>query len=171
MTQATTYPFSQFLVKIGDGAAPEVFTDPCGLTSKGLTRTANLNDTNIPDCDDPDAPSWLGRDVVSYQGAIAGSGVVAAESFDTWEDWWNAGETRNVRIELGNPVAYAWIMPAKLQEFAITAERGNKVQMAVNIVSDGAVVPETIVLDDTRATTDRRAPGRPPVLPGTRANP
>ena len=65
MTQATTYPFSKFLVKIGDGAAPEVFTDPCGLTSKGFTRTANLNDTNIPDCDDPDAPSWLGRDVVS----------------------------------------------------------------------------------------------------------
>jgi hypothetical protein len=151
MAQATTYPFSQFLVKIGDGASPEVFTDPCGLTSKGLTRTANLNDTNIPDCDDPDAPSWLGRDVVSYQGAIAGSGVVAEESFDTWEDWWNAGETRNVRIELGNPVAYAWIMPAKLQEFAITAERGNKVQMAVNIVSDGAVVPETIVFDEPLA--------------------
>jgi hypothetical protein len=142
MAIATTYPFSQFLVKIGDGGSPEVFTDPCGLTSKGLTRSANLNDTNIPDCDDPDAPSWLGRDVVSYQGQIAGSGVVAQESYDTWEDWWNAGETRNVRIELG--ADYAWIMPAKLQEIAITAERGNKVQMAVNIVSDGAVTPVTI---------------------------
>jgi hypothetical protein len=142
MAIATTYPFSQFLVKIGDGGSPEVFTDPCGLTSKGLTRSANLNDTNIPDCDDPDAPSWLGRDVVSYQGQIAGSGVVAQESYDTWEDWWNAGETRNVRIELG--ADYAWIMPAKLQEIAITAERGNKVQMAVNIVSDGAVTPVAI---------------------------
>ena len=139
MAIATTYPFSKFLVKIGDGASPEVFTDPCGLTTKGFTRSANLNDTNIPDCDDPDAPSWLGRDVVSYQGQIAGSGVVAQESFATWEDWWNAGETRNVRIELNTEAA--WIMPAKLQEFAITAERGNKVQMAVNIVSDGAVTP------------------------------
>jgi hypothetical protein len=157
MAQATTYPFSQFLVKIGDGGSPEVFTDPCGLTSKGLTRTANLNDTNIPDCDDPDAPSWLGRDVVSYQGAIAGSGVVATESFDTWEDWWNAGETRNVRIELG--ADYAWIMPAKLQEFAITAERGNKVQMTVAIVSDGAVVPEVLPLSDegqVEGQADRR---------------
>ena len=144
MAQATTYPFSKFMVKVGDGASPEVFTDPCGLTTKGFTRTANLNDTNVPDCDDPDAPAWLGRDVVSYQGAIAGSGVVAKESFETWEDWWNAGETRNVRIELGTPVEFAWIMPAKLQEFAITADRGNKVQMTVAIVSDGAVVPEII---------------------------
>ena len=142
MTQATTYPFSKFLVKIGDGATPEVFTDPCGLTTKGFTRTANMNDTNIPDCDDPDAPSWLGRDVVSYQAAIAGSGVVAEESREVWEDWWNAGETRNVRIEL-NTVA-AWIMPAKISEFGITADRGNKVQMSVSLVSDGAVVPVTL---------------------------
>jgi hypothetical protein len=155
MTQATTYPFSTFLVKIGDGGAPETFTDPCGLTSKGFTRTANLNDTNVPDCDDPDAPSWLGRDVVSYQAAIAGSGVVATESFDTWEDWWNTGETRNVRIELG--ADYAWTMPAKLQEFAITAERGNKVQMTVAIVSDGAVVPVVLPLaDEGQAAGSRR---------------
>jgi hypothetical protein len=144
MAQATTYPFSKFLVKIGDGGSPEVFTDPCGLTSKGLTRTANLNDTNVPDCADPDAPSWLGRDVVSYQGAIAGSGVVAQESYDTWEDWWNAGETRNVQIELGTPAEFKWTMLAKLQELSITAERGQKVQLAVNIVSDGAVVPVVI---------------------------
>jgi Phage tail tube protein len=142
MTVATTFPFSQLLVKVGNGASPEVFTDPCGLTTKGFTRTANMNDTNIPDCDDPDAPSWLGRDVVSYAGQVAGNGVVAQESFDTWEDWWNAGETRNVRIELGSTAA--WIMPAKLQEFAITAERGNKVQMAVTLVSDGAIVPQTV---------------------------
>ena len=142
MTQATTYPFSKFVVKIGDGNTPEVFSDPCGLTTKGFTRTANMNDTNVPDCDDPDAPSWLGRDVVSYQAAIAGSGVVAAESRQMWEDFWNSGETRNVRIEL-NTVA-AWIMPAKMQEYAVTADRGQKVNMTVALVSDGAVTTVTI---------------------------
>jgi hypothetical protein len=142
MAIATTYPFSQFLVKIGDGGSPEVFTDPCGLTSKGFTRSANMNDVNIPDCDDPDAPSWLGREVVSYQGQIAGSGVLAKESYEVWEDWWETAETRNVRIELGTDIA--WIMPAKLQEIADTAERGSKVQIAVNLVSDGAVTRITI---------------------------
>jgi hypothetical protein len=144
MTQATTYPFSKFLVKIGDGGSPEIFSDPCGLTSKGLTRTANLNDTNVPDCDNPDLPSWLGRDVVSYQAAIAGAGVVAQESWDVWENWWNAGTTRNIRIELGSPAEFAWIMPAKLQELAVTAERGQKVSMTANMVSDGAVAPVTL---------------------------
>lgn len=136
MTQATTYPFSKFLVKVGDGNSPEVFSDPCGLTTKGFTRTANMNDTNIPDCDDPDAPSWLGRDVVSYQAAINGAGVVAKESFDdTWESWWQSAETRNIRVELSPDLV--WQGPAKLQELAITAERGQKVNMTVNIVSDG----------------------------------
>jgi hypothetical protein len=144
MAQATTYPFSKFLVKIGDGGSPEVFTDPCGLTTKGFTRSANMNDTNIPDCANPDAPSWLGRDVVSYHGSIAGQGVVAHESFSTWENWWNAATTRNIRIELGNPVEFAWIMPAKLQDFAVTAERGKKVEMSVALVSDGAVVPQVV---------------------------
>ena len=144
MAIATTYGYSKFLIKISDGGAPEVFTDPCGLTSKGFTRTANMNDTNIPDCDDPDAPSWLGREVVSYQASIAGAGIVAEESISDWEAWWTAGTTRSVKIELGEPVHMAWTMPAKLQEFAITAERGGKVEMAVTLVSDGEV-PAAVV--------------------------
>jgi hypothetical protein len=122
---------------IGDGETPETFTDPCGLTSKGFTRTANLNDTNVPDCDDAELPAWLGRDVVSYQGAISGNGVVAQESLVVWEDWWLTAEVRNVRIQLGND--QTWMMRAKLQEYAITADRGEKVNMSVSIVSDGAL--------------------------------
>jgi hypothetical protein len=82
-------------------------------------------------------PAWLGRDVVSYQGAISGNGVVAQESLVVWEDWWLSAEVRNVRIQLGND--QVWMMRAKLQEYAITAERGEKVNMAVSIVSDGEV--------------------------------
>jgi hypothetical protein len=122
---------------VGDGETPETFTDPCGLTSKGFTRTANLNDTNVPDCDNAELPAWLGRDVVSYQGAISGNGVVAQESLMVWEDWWLSAEVRNVRIQLGND--QVWMMTAKLQEYAVTAERGEKVNMAVSIVSDGAL--------------------------------
>ena len=144
MTLATTYPFSKFLLKVSDGGSPEVFTDPCGLTSKGFTRTANMNDTNIPDCDNPDAAAWLGREVVSYQASIAGSGVMAQESYDLWEDWWEASETRNVQIEVGTPPEVSWIMPAKISEITYTGEKGNKVQMTVALVSDGAVTRAVI---------------------------
>lgn len=136
MAQATTHKFSEFLIFIGDGGSPEQFFDPCGLTSRGFTRTANTNDTNIPDCEDPDAPTWLGRDVISYQAALSGAGVVARESFDTWEDWWKSGQSRNCWIELG---AWVWEGRFMLSEFAITGERGQRVNMNVSIVSDGAV--------------------------------
>lgn len=136
MTQATTSRFSDFLVMPGNGASPEVFSDPCGLTSRGFTRTANMNDVNIPDCDAPDDPSWLGRDVISYQASISGSGVVADESKDTWEAWWESGETKNVRIELK---ATAWEGPFKLSELTITGEIGQRVTMNLTLVSDGPV--------------------------------
>jgi hypothetical protein len=142
MALATTYPFSKFLVLIGNGATPEVFTDPCGLTSKGFTRSANMNDTNIPDCANPDAASWLARDVVSYQGTIRGAGVVAQESFSTWEGWWTSALSKNIQIMLvdANPsFQKVWLGPCKLQEIVITADRGQRVTMTVNIVSDGAI--------------------------------
>lgn len=146
MALATVYPFSQFVILVGDGATPEVFDDPCGLTTRGFTRTANMNDTNIPDCADPDKPSWLGRDVVSYQAAITGAGVVAKESMPIWEGWWKDGTTKNIQIMLGKSAdldKMVWQGPAKLQELAITAERGQKVNMNINIVSDGEIALTT----------------------------
>lgn len=138
MALATTFPFGEFLILLGDGASPENFADPCGLTSKGFTRTANMNDTNIPGCDDPDAAAWLGRDAISYQGAISGEGVVAEESIVTFEDWWASGQTvaKNVRIEVG---AHAWEGPFKLAEYNITGERGSKVTLSISLVSDGEI--------------------------------
>lgn len=136
MAQATTHRFSDFLILLGDGATPEVFADPCGLTSRGFERTANMNDTNIPDCDDPDAPTWLGRDVISYQASLSGAGVVAVESKETWEDWWSSGASKNIRIELGSTV---WTGAFKLATFNITGERGSRVNSSVSLVSDGAV--------------------------------
>lgn len=136
MTQATTYKFSAFLILLGDGNSPEIFEDPCGLTSRGFNRSANMNDTNIPDCDDPDAPTWLGRDVQSYAGSISGSGVVADESFDEWEIWWDSGLPKNIRIELG---ARAWEGAFLISEFEITGERGARVTMNMTLVSDGFV--------------------------------
>lgn len=137
MTQATTYPFSQFLVLIGDGNSPEVFADPCGLTSRGFERTANMNDTNIPDCDDPDAAAWLGRDVISYAATLSGSGVVAAESKSTWEDWWDSTLSKNIRIELG--ASTAWQGAFKIASMKITSERGQRVTFEISLVSDGVV--------------------------------
>ncbi|MBR0695948.1 phage tail tube protein [Bradyrhizobium lablabi] len=137
MSKASTLRFSQFLVEIGDGATPEVFMAPCGLNSRSFNRTAATNETNVPDCDDPDAPSWLERDVVSLSSSIAGAGVVADEDFDKWNAWFEAASTRNIRIKLGTR---GWIGPFKCTKLNVTGNRGSRVTFDVSLDSDGETV-------------------------------
>lgn len=156
MAQATTYKFSKFVITVGDGQATEVFTAPCGLTSSGFTRTANLNTTNVPDCANPDLPSWLEQDIVSYEASISGAGVIAKESYPMWEHWWTSGVARNVKITLTDtPTPTVWSGKAILQQLTYTGERGQRVTGNINLVFDGAVtstgVPATPALDELDA--------------------
>lgn len=136
MAQASTLRFSEFLIQLGNGATPEVFESPCGLNSRGFERTAATQETNVPDCDDPDAPSWLERDIVSLSGQLSGAGVVADEDFDDWNGWFEDGATKNVKITLG---ARIWIGPMKLTSLNVTGERGRRVEFNVTMQSDGEI--------------------------------
>jgi len=134
MAQASTLSFAQFKVELGDGANPETFSAPCGLNSRGFTRTAATNETNVPDCDDPDAFSWLDRDTTSMSASLTGSGVVADEDFDRWEAW--LGKSRNVRITLG---ARIWIGAFILTKLDVTGNRGTRTLFTASLESDGVV--------------------------------
>lgn len=135
MAEPTTQTFGQFLVLIGNGADPEVFADPCGVMSRGFNRTSNMNETAVPDCDDPDLAAWIQRSVVSQSAELPVSGVVATESYPTLDAWWRSGATKNVKVELAGLV---WTGGAKLQNLNTTGEHGDKVKFTGTIVSDGA---------------------------------
>lgn len=137
MTQASTLKFSLFLIELGDGANPEVFSAPCGLNSRGFDRTAATSDTNVPDCDDPDAPSWLERDVVSLSASLTGSGVVADEDFDTWDAWFTAATSKNTKLTLGSRT---WIGPMKLSSLKVSGQRGQRATIDVTLDSDGELI-------------------------------
>ena len=66
---------------VTDKTGTITYAAPCGFTSKNVTISKNLAEVSIPDCDDPDAPIWLGRDVQSQSCVISGDGVAAAELF------------------------------------------------------------------------------------------
>lgn len=138
MAKAQTLSFSKFLVSLGDGNTPETFSAPCGLNSRSFNRTAATNDTNVPDCDDPDAPSWLDRDITSMSASISGAGVCADEDFDTWEAWFTSGVTKNVKVQLGTRQSIA---PYKCTKLNVTGQRGERVMFDVTIDSDGEVPP------------------------------
>ena len=88
MAQPTVIAGTKLLVLIGAGGdspgSPDVFNEPCGLTAKNLDLTASTNTTNIPDCANPDLPSWEAKDVASLAAEVTGNGVMAVESFHAW---------------------------------------------------------------------------------------
>ena len=143
MAKPVTFSASKLYISLGDGADPEVFTSPCGLTSRGLTFTKDLNDVTVPDCDDPDAPSWTERAVRTLSGEATGAGILAAEALPTWQDAFTSTDAGNVRVGINAPAAdnggyYAGRM--HLSSFGVTGDLGDKLQVAVTLVSDGELV-------------------------------
>lgn len=144
MAQPHTYTFGEMLIELGNGLDPETFAAPCGLTTKSFNGQAATNDTNVPDCDDPDAPSWLERDVVSLSRDISGSGVLAEESLEIWDDWFTSALPKNCRISLIDGVNgdRVWSGSYILSGFEITGNKGEKVQVSVTMVSNGEITRE-----------------------------
>lgn len=141
MAQPTTARFGKMRIMLGDGATPEVFAAPCGFTSKGVTISKNLTEVSIPDCDDEDAPIWLGRDVASQTATITGDGVAAAESIEDWDNAAMSTDPVSMRVEIEFEGIGTKTIEGKfhVDSEAITAESGGRVNVAINAQSDGAI--------------------------------
>jgi hypothetical protein len=98
MAKPTTYKGSALAIKVGNGANPEVFSEPCGLTTKGLNLSKATSDTTVPDCDNPDAPAWTERSVSSLSGTVSGSGVFTLEAAPVWRNFFLSTDSKNVQI-------------------------------------------------------------------------
>jgi hypothetical protein len=140
MATPTTLKFGKFLVKLGDGGSPEIFSAPCGFTAKALNMTVGTADTNIPDCDDPDAPTWTDRDKTNFSAQVTGQGVLALESLPTWRAFFENTNSQNVRILLDVPLAnnggyYQGAMHCTAMQFG--SNLGTKASLNITLVSDG----------------------------------
>jgi hypothetical protein len=125
MAAGTPVFFGLQALLIGDGANPETFSSWCGITS--LTKTTNKETGTVamPDCDDPDLPSWLLIYLVSNQMAITGSGTLATESLPDFDQWDREGGYKNVRwyrnLAAGQGGGY-YVGPALLTQWEEAAE-------------------------------------------------
>ena len=138
MAQATTIKGGKIAVKLGDGASPEVFSSPCGLTQRGLTLSKNLNDVTIPDCDDPDKVAWLGRDAASLSMSISGEGVLASESIEAWMDAAESIDSVDVQVDIEFPATtYTYAGKMHVESFEIGANNGERATITVSMQSDG----------------------------------
>lgn len=141
MAAPVTARFGKFRVLLGDGASPETFAAPCGFTSKSLQLSKNLTDVNIPDCDDPDAPAWVGRDVESLTATISGDGVLAESALPTWQAAFANTSSVNTKIEIEmTDATYTYTGLMHLSALSYSAESGGRVNVSVEMQSDGELV-------------------------------
>lgn len=87
------------LIKIGDGASPEVFSNLCGLQTRSFNMSANDVDTTIPDCENPgNTPQKTGVPGIKNR-TFSGSGkFVAGASSDTFIGHVTAAEVFNAEV-------------------------------------------------------------------------
>jgi len=143
MASANTIKFGEQALLVGDGATPEVFSSPCGITSLTKSTSTNTSDIDIPDCDDPDLVIWLGIDEVSKRMTLTFSGTIAQQSLALWQEWELDGGLRNVRWlrNLTNLDLRGYLEgPALLTEFEETSEARGRYTFTGTIIFDGKPV-------------------------------
>ena len=142
MAQPQTLKPGNLIVEIGDGGSPEVFSAPCGFTQKSFQRNKSLGEVVIPDCDLPDAPAWVARDVQSTSWSITGEGILAGAAVAVWDTFFASDTSRNVRIteSWAAPVGtITYIGKMHIESLEIGASRGGgAATINVSMQSDGA---------------------------------
>lgn len=142
MARPRTRRFGDFRVYID--TTPEATTPsfemPCGFLSKSLEISATSGETEVGDCDDPDAPVWTERDVRALSARVSGQGVLAMESYATWRSM--LGQPgRLIRVEFNDTAANGggyWQGRAILNTLTHgSGNRGEKLTLNIDMSSDG----------------------------------
>lgn len=87
------------VVKIGDGAEPEVFTILCGMENVTINRTANATDRFRRDCAKPGEVPFRKSRTTGKQMDITANGAINIPDLDTYNT--ALGVVKNYTIELG----------------------------------------------------------------------
>lgn len=134
---------TKLLIMIGDGASPETFAHPCSINAeREFALEANVNESITIDCDDPDAPGWVDREVESLSAQITGAGTLNGPDFEDFFAWYSEAQPRNVRVFLntsaanGGGTAEGAFLLTNLTQ---TGARGEKVQVSLTLQSTGPV--------------------------------
>lgn len=133
----------KLVLKVGNGASPEVFTARCTINAeRGIAFNAQMRDELIPDCADLDAVAWLSREAESLSIEVTGGGMSHKNDVNLFWTWWSSGESKTCQIVLDDDTAanvITWEGLFKLPTFDLTGNRGEKVASTISLASDGEV--------------------------------
>lgn len=142
MAQVETFTGSKILIKIGDGADPEVFAHPCLInTTRSIQGSATTVDNAVPDCADPEAPAWVERekDTISY--TITGEGMMHASDIAVYAAWLKDPLSKNIQAVVadGDDAGHVFSGAFHLTELQMGGGRKEKATGSITLVSDGVV--------------------------------
>ena len=127
---------------MGDGATPEVFTNLCGLSTKGFQQTRATSDTVDWDCADPDATPITVRDVGATDWTISGSGLLHRPLLASLQEAFDSAEPTNFRFifdeAVGSEVIDGFYAgPGIISDLNINSVNGQYVDISLTITAAG----------------------------------
>ena len=131
----------KFIILLGDGAATETFSFPCGANARSVTFTNNLGEESVLDCDDPlNAMAEIQRWVESQDTQLSISGRVAKGSIAEWRSWVDDATEKNIRIQFDESAADGggyYTVPAYIQSLEWGSEGKGTATFTASIMGSG----------------------------------
>jgi len=145
MAKAITEKYEEMIldVELDPIGSAGVYTPICGMTDVTITRTANVDETEVPDCDDESLPVSVEVAVRSITVTVEATGVWARSSNKAVLDWFYSGATKGIRLRntaaaTGDPETEAG--PALLTTMTDARTKGQKVTREISIRFDGVPI-------------------------------
>ena len=140
VSKATTEKFSELVLELETAPGSGTFARICGLIDAEVSRSANVDEAEVPDCDDENLPLEIEKEVRSVDVSVSGTGVWAQESHESLLDWFYSSGAINIRI--GNLNAAVGDTeyetgPALLTSLGQSRTKGQKVAASIEISFDG----------------------------------
>lgn len=140
MARAVTQKFEELVLQVETSTPGEYSASICGLIDVEISRTANVDTVEIPECDDESLPLSVERQVRNIEVTVSGTGVWAQQSHGTMMDWFYSSAVKNIRI--GNLNAATGETeyetgPAILTQLNNARTKGQKVSASIAIEFDG----------------------------------
>lgn len=139
MAVATTQKYEELVLEVSSDSG-STWTTLCGLIDVEVTRTANIDTAEVPDCDDESLPLSLEKQVRSVEVSVSATGVWAQESHEQMMDWFYSSTALDCRI--GNLNAAVGDTEyetgtALLANLSNSRTKGQKVTASIELQFDG----------------------------------
>jgi predicted secreted protein len=130
----------KILIKLGDGASPEVFAAVLGLTTKSIEIQTASGSAPVLDGSAPEtAAAALLRTPGAVSMKVTGSGILATADFTKWESFALGGAAKNCQIMVDDAAAGSFAGPFILSALRMTGVYDQVI--TADITLDSAATP------------------------------